>query len=542
VCWQRAGHRVLVWAGMDMAGARGEETERSRGRHVWREARACDCGHLRTWLWYIDGDGDGDGEWAHACCALLVRALCALFVLKLSVKGNSAEAFSSSASLAPRDTMPMKLCACLYLLVALTAARAPGDVLFRAAGVTDAQRAKLTVPSFAAAALLELSQLSRAGVDEQKQVLMAQKLASVFDPQRHTGLDVRVRKSTASQVAGTLWSLSQQQPNSHTAAVKARPNSSPPSAPPPLVGQIMKRRHECVVFLTRSASDSCRLGRLASILGSVGTGGREVWLLQSNSTSAEALAALREYEQTDAPFRLRVWQQPAVPPGAWRLFGGQLINYAKAAFLLWMITAGMDCSHVWQIEDDVFFTGPWHELFDEYAHSRHDLVAARELALADWTWARTCWLPNSTACASLRSDGRLVNVFWPILRISRSLALEVGGLLDNYRHGPHSHQKVHGGVGFHEALLVPACRRASWQCTITGLAANHVGRLASGHTVGVPANKSLQNWSWATQGRNRSNLGGRLFHPVKCEAEETLGARAIRWARVAPRKLNSALG
>jgi hypothetical protein len=169
-----------------------------------------------------------------------VRALCALFVLKLSVKGNSAEAFWSSA--APRDTMPMKLCACLYLLVALTAARAPGDVLFRAAGVTDAQRAKLTVPSFAAAALLELSQLSRAGVDEQKQVLMAQKLASVFDPQRHTGLDVRVRKSTASQVAGTLWSLSQQQPNSHTAAVKARPNSSPPNAPPPVVLQAPPRR------------------------------------------------------------------------------------------------------------------------------------------------------------------------------------------------------------------------------------------------------------------------------------------------------------
>jgi hypothetical protein len=453
-----------------------------------------------------------------------------------SVKGNNAEA--SDAAL--RLPLPAR---CAH------GRHAPGDVLFRAANLTNAQRAKLTllrrsgaVPSFVAAALLELSQLSKAGVDKQRQVLMAQKLASVFDPQRHTGLDVRVRKSTASQVAGTLWSLSQQQPNSHTAAVKARPNSSPPSAPPPLVGQIMKRRHECVVFLTRSASDSCRLGRLASILGSVGTGGREVWLLQSNSTSAEALAALREYEQTDAPFRLRVWQQPAVPPGAWRLFGGQLINYAKAAFLLWMITAGMDCSHVWQIEDDVFFTGPWHELFDEYAHSRHDLVAARELALADWTWARTCWLPNSTACASLRSDGRLVNVFWPILRISRSLALEVGGLLDNYRHGPHSHQKVHGGVGFHEALLVPACRRASWQCTITGLAANHVGRLASGHTVGVPANKSLQNWSWATQGRNRSNLGGRLFHPVKCEAEETLGARAIRWARVAPRKLNSVLG
>ena len=284
-----------------------------------------------------------------------------------------------------------------------------------------------------------------------------------------------------------------------------------------------RREHECVVFLARSVDDPCRMGRLASLLASAGRA-RDVWLLHNNTTEAQLATLRRQYPQ------LLVAQQPAVPPGAWRLFGGKLINYTKAAFLLWLLADGPQarCAHAWQIEDDVFFTGRWRELFDAHAHAspRADIVATVSNSSADkWVWGSTCALNNNTRCPQV--EGQMANVFWPSMRISRRLAREVSRALGS------------GARGFHEALLMPVCTASSWGCEVAPLADGHIGLLATGHSPGVPRAKSQQSLEWATSSGlvargGAGSAAGRLYHPVKCEADAMLGAKAQQWAAVRP--------
>lgn len=226
---------------------------------------------------------------------------------------------------------------------------------------------------------------------------------------------------------------------------------------------------------------------------------------------------------------LRFSRQQNVTSSAWRAFGGKLINYSKGAFLLWLLSEGSHCTHTWQIEDDVFFTGRWSHLFDAYAHHNTDLIALTSeiKPTANWPWEAHCYIEPAVPC---RRDGQLLSVVWPLLRLSQRLAFELSRVLER------------GGNGFHEAILQPVCARANW-CSHAPLGASDVGRLVAGHIGGVSKTQQTleflalnQSKGWRTNVSSEARQLGipenRVWHPVKCEADERLGSKARRWAGV----------
>ncbi len=301
--------------------------------------------------------------------------------------------------------------------------------------------------------------------------------------------------------------------------------------------------HECVAFLTRSISDECHFSRFLALLATAGT--RTVWLLYNHEPEFATVQRL----QLRYP-RLRLAQQPSVVQPAWKTFGGKLVGYSKAAFLMWAQNAS-SCAHVWQVEDDVFATGQWSKIFDAHSQSHADLIAnvgplsnqtrsllhnvsaeeIRNRATPEATRARNCWLQtmgtDRLPCWSARGPELHITI-WPFLRLSQRLVLELRAILDE-----------RGGHGFHEYLLAPACAHARWNCTIEPPREDVIGEVASGHTPGVPkARSTLERFGeqrpaneTAFKGGKRT-LAGRVFHPVKCEADAELGQKALRWAGV----------
>ena len=295
---------------------------------------------------------------------------------------------------------------------------------------------------------------------------------------------------------------------------------------------------ECVAYITRTIEHGCKLGRLQMLVQTAGP--RWVYVLHHrNHTPAESVVAtLRPRE------RVRIQPQVEILPSSpWGLFGGKLVGYSKAAFVLWLVHNGSSCSRSWQIEDDVFYTGSWRSLFDAHVADNADLIALTAQQ-GDFVHEYKCFVfrndTNVDQGSTCRSPaGRLTVTIWPLLRMSRRFATEIGRVLTE-----------DGGKGFHEAFIAPVCERASW-CRMSQL--TRLGRLASGHSryMGMPADaRSTLEWQAAlavdpyASAVNRSQnprpagwpYNGtvqvppeRVFHPVKCEADATLGGKARRW-------------
>ena len=221
---------------------------------------------------------------------------------------------------------------------------------------------------------------------------------------------------------------------------------------------------ECVAYITRRVEHGCRLGRLHTLVQTAGP--RTVYVLHdhNHTPDASAVNALRPRE------RLRLVPQPLVVPSSpWGLFGGKMIGYSKASFVLWMLQNGSTCTQTWQIEDDTFFTGPWNILFDAHTTYDSDLVAVTLPSDPSWPHDANCFVhrnqTHTDAGIRCRQEGRLPIVVWPLLRMSQRLAAELSRVLTD-----------EGAKGFHEALVAPVCERAAW-CHISPLSIAHVGRL-----------------------------------------------------------------
>ena len=301
---------------------------------------------------------------------------------------------------------------------------------------------------------------------------------------------------------------------------------------------------ECIAIITRdvdSAKDACRFQRLAALIGSAGDE-RDIHILHAvnGSVTAPSVRALRRLRPG-----LTVTPQPAAS-GSWRLYGGKITGYSKASFLLWLLhdARAASCTHTWQIEDDVFFTGAWRHLFAAHESSSADLIAAHEIFSTPQLGgtAQPCFINQTTHCEP-------VVVIWPLLRISRRLAAEVATVLAPSSAGGRE------GKGFHEWLTGAACRHASWPCAMSNFNSTIMGRVSSGHSPGlkVKIQQSLENVCGCglfaqRSGQPNKHLNARMnrtsetappypprraFHPVKCDADALLGSKALSFAGIA---------
>ena len=139
---------------------------------------------------------------------------------------------------------------------------------------------------------------------------------------------------------------------------------------------------EAVVTVAKGiANNTCRILHLVSILRSAtGKLRRDVWLLHDAAEHIEPIQLLGSVGiPAEAVARLHVAPQPTIPkslrydhlrefgdsdflagrrnPNAWRT------GMAKPAFLWWMATQ-TQYDRAWFVEEDVFFTGAWHRVFD----------------------------------------------------------------------------------------------------------------------------------------------------------------------------------
>ena len=317
----------------------------------------------------------------------------------------------------------------------------------------------------------------------------------------------------------------------------------------------MRAPSECVAFIAREVQTVCRSARFTALLETAGE--RLIWLLYTQDPDEASTFALLKSTYP----RLRTVRQPAVTSPAWRTFGAQMIGYSKAAFLLWFIANGSSCQRTWQLEDDVFFTGRWDTIFDAHLSMTHDLIAPvqhvsnrtmRYLRLPqchhgsgvdnpecgefrgredpEAQRAKNCYLDRTTPCA--RRVQPTITI-WPLIRMSQRLAIELQQIMD-----------VRGGHGFHEYLTDTACTNASW-CTRAPLQIDMIGELLSGHVGGLPKHaQTLKNLAQlrhhALPGAATSISSNRVFHPVKCEADEGLGTQALIWAQVGGQALSNA--
>jgi len=235
----------------------------------------------------------------------------------------------------------------------------------------------------------------------------------------------------------------------------------------------------------------------------------------------------------------------------------------KLSFIYWIDRLqrleheGPTYSHYWVVEDDVFFTGKWDLFFktiDNRVTAKADMVSDMRRPLrSKWPLAQECKVDGKDCFVEGHED-EIEHAFNNILRVSNRFAVHLLALLK--RNALHGHD---------EANFPVACRRWRTQnneslchyaplfdqnATFRGL--NNMGGwsiwkgnktspayslrgLAALMESSVPvhdaarAEKVAHNRAMYYE-RNLDVPRNLIFHPVKCQADETIGDAALSFA------------
>ena len=184
---------------------------------------------------------------------------------------------------------------------------------------------------------------------------------------------------------------------------------------------------EAVALLSTWRKPDCLFWRYRSL----GADGTPAFLLHDKGATTEVL-----------PPHVTAAVQPAWTHGDRALFS-TTAGSTKGAFVQWLATSNF--THAWYLEDDAVFTGDWSALFRRHRQSHADL-----LAFVDMSNVHNYWYFNG--CSMCNPTPGLVH--WPVLRMSRRLAVEIIRLA-------HAGEEGHG-----EVFASAACARAARWCSI----------------------------------------------------------------------------
>ena len=275
------------------------------------------------------------------------------------------------------------------------------------------------------------------------------------------------------------------------------------------------------------AERQCVRQRIEAIVDSSGGGrlsGRPVYALSNESWVESETQTYGVVPQQS--FGYFGWEK-----SPWRSFAGQRSGLSKPAFVRWL--ADSKYMAAWHIEEDVFFTGRWRDLFAS-APPGADLVARFSVQNATWNPSPGLKLQRRMKCRVGKTNcakpkgGVLTHTAWPVLRMTRRFAR---ALADAFN--------ANAAEGYHEALAAAFCDSPSveWECKRGGLPETSIGTLAFGGER-VPASMANEK-GWRRRPKDieytldfAATLGGKLvagkklYHPVKCAADAKLGALA----------------
>jgi hypothetical protein len=263
---------------------------------------------------------------------------------------------------------------------------------------------------------------------------------------------------------------------------------------------------------------------------------RDVWVLHSHKSlapdtveyqnSVRYLQELEQYASHHVGTRLYSMQQTLKPSVG---FDDERAGPSKSAFLYFMVL--MQYGWAWHIEDDIFYTGRWEEIFSEDYHRNdidinaqnateigrnidqqsttavtpeppYDVIATGHPESPDWYWFR--YQPCEITIPG-KLQGRCTDVApnmtrWGILRLSQRFART---LLTNVLTGH--------VVGHHEAVVASVCQVYNYSCTVDYLQPRVGNFLTAGW--GDWANSATQFLE-----RHAPIQPGKIYHPVKCAA------------------------
>lgn len=181
---------------------------------------------------------------------------------------------------------------------------------------------------------------------------------------------------------------------------------------------------------------------------------------------------------------------------------------AKSSFLRWMTQHSDQYQYAWHVEDDVFYTGLWSDVFRAHERDTADLVATQLPFGRTWMWAQntTCRIKYSsemfqhTNFTSMECIAVIrLATHWAMLRLSQSFATH---LLEDLESG--------FLFGHHEAVVFVLLQVKPYNLTYSKL--QHVGRI-------MAPNKRSRNMT--LDSLPNPVLPRRLYHPVKCQAYQT---------------------
>jgi hypothetical protein len=268
-----------------------------------------------------------------------------------------------------------------------------------------------------------------------------------------------------------------------------------------------------IVYLTR-ALDDCRAVRLSHLLQTAPPN-MDVWLLHNHNLIANKGKLTTSMNHVRRLEREHVLFNSSQANKKIEEFDDEASGPAKSSFLRWVIQHP-EYKHAWHMEDDVFFTGPWNNFFDQ-ADANADFVGVKITRVNGWGYfsGTRCsmdpmYIPsynNKTRSTNISIDHERIlcrNVLtwrslWSIVRVSNQYAQF---LLDDLESGAlHGHHEavVHGVLLGHANLTFA-----------------ELPPLAGFYTAG----------GWGIY-RNRSACSldlyqplqdNRYYHPVKCEA------------------------
>ena len=266
----------------------------------------------------------------------------------------------------------------------------------------------------------------------------------------------------------------------------------------------------CAVFLTRTL-EQCIAHRIYAFVSTSGLS--DTWVL-----TAEVLPSARNHWLSKNGVLIE--PQPFVPR-ALENFGGHRSVKSKPSLIVWILKHP-EYSHVWHIEDDVYFMGPWRSIISNARYGNTDVVARfnHRTKLNN----QLCKI-DDVDCSQLTGipDTKL-KTWWPLLRISHRLATSLFYAL------------LTGRIrGHHEALTGIYCEREKWckMMNIQNSSENVYGLFTLGgwHTNSMNYECSSRiNCTVPIMSKHETDkrFQSKLFHPIKCEIQPDAGRSMLR--------------
>lgn len=263
-----------------------------------------------------------------------------------------------------------------------------------------------------------------------------------------------------------------------------------------------QRKRTAAVWTTVALTTECEAARLKHL---VETAGIDVWILHAHHV-LQAEGKLKEIAESEK----RIASIPGLQQAAQREtpiipFDG-LSGSSKSSFLQFM-TDHPEYDYAWHVETDLFFTGPWNDLFQpEDDSSDKDFLTA---SVIDRNGTQWFWLPPRNECNLLQHQCRdmgALQIGWMLSRVSSRFAQSL--LQDVLEDQIHGH---------HEAIVGPFCTLKNF--TYDWITPSRIGSILFGHKWGRDERQMNVAYHFDTNDSNATLMKpGKLLHPVKCVA------------------------